>query len=59
MVEGNEGPVGMAFVLVRRARSEWITRGDQGIPVLPQRAASEGEEQGVARLPFVLAEPPR
>ena len=32
---------------------------NQGVPVLPQRAASQGEEQGVARLPFVLAEPPR
>src|SRR5207249_4243195 len=32
---------------------------NQGLPVLPQRAASERKEQGVARLPFVLAEPPR
>jgi len=29
-------------VLAERARSEGMRRSDQGIPVLPQRAASEG-----------------
>ena len=45
-------------MLPERARSEQNVQDNQGVPVLPQRAASEGEEQGVARLPFVLAEPP-
>ncbi len=48
-----------APVLAHPTHSEGIARSNQGIPVLPQRAASEGQEQGAARLPFVLAEPPQ